>query len=153
MLFFRNKKDSLNVASIELTLSNKELKQYMPELVKQAKDLNINPKRLEAVSTTSTETDYKFETKWRDSIIFLPGRIDTIRCIKYNDNFLIFEAYEIDSTVKSHIEVRDTIIQFVHRVPYKLWFIKFGTKGIRQDVLSKNPHTKIIYTEYIKLKT
>ncbi|WP_353739197.1 DUF6549 family protein, partial [Muribaculum intestinale] len=46
----------------------------------------------------------------------------------------------------------DTIKQIIHRVPKKFWFIKWGCKAIRQEVVSTNPHTKITYTEYIELK-
>ena len=46
----------------------------------------------------------------------------------------------------------DTIKQIVHRVPKKFLFIKYGTKGIKQEVVSKNPHTKIVFTEYRELK-
>jgi hypothetical protein len=49
------------------------------------------------------------------------------------------------------IAVRDTLVQFVHRVPRRFLFLKFGTKGVRQEVLSKNPYTEVVFTEYIKL--
>ena len=35
----------------------------------------------------------------------------------------------------------------------QLWlFFRWGTKAIRQEVVSSNPHTKIVYSEYIELK-
>ena len=30
-------------------------------------------------------------------------------------------------------------------------FFRFGTKGIRQEVWSSNPHTRLVYSEYIEL--
>ena len=47
---------------------------------------------------------------------------------------------------------RDTLVQVVHRVPRQWLFFKWGTKGIRQEIMSKNPHTEITYAEYIELK-
>lgn len=46
----------------------------------------------------------------------------------------------------------DTLHQIVHRVPRKFLFLRFGTKAIRQEIVSSNPHTKIVYSEYIELR-
>ena len=46
----------------------------------------------------------------------------------------------------------DTLHQIVHRVPRKFLFFRFGTKAIRQEIISSNPHTKIVYSEYIELR-
>ncbi|MFR4044610.1 MAG: DUF6549 family protein [Odoribacter splanchnicus] len=40
----------------------------------------------------------------------------------------------------------------MHRVPRRLWFIRWGTKAIRQEIISRNPYSRIAYTEYIELK-
>lgn len=37
------------------------------------------------------------------------------------------------------------------RVSQRFLFIRWGTKAIRQEVVSSNPHTRIVYTDYIKL--
>ena len=55
-------------------------------------------------------------------------------------------------TFSAKIESVDTLQQVVHRIPKKFLFIKWGTKAIRQEVVSSNPHSKIVYTEYIELK-
>ncbi len=54
--------------------------------------------------------------------------------------------------VNCKVQSVDTLIQVVHRVTRQFWFIKWGTKAIRQDIVSKNPHSQIVYTEYIELK-
>ena len=152
IIFYRTK-DSLSAASVrQLVLTNSEFKQHYADLISDAESLNLKVKQLESVSRTSTETIYKIETQWRDSIIFVDGLIDTIRCISYHDNYLTFDACEIDSMVYPNIQVLDTLVQFIHRVPKRFLFIKFGTKAIRQEILSKNPNTNITYTEYINLK-
>ena len=145
--------DSLSAASVAvLTLEMDEFKQHYSDLVKEANGLNLKVKRLEAASRTATKTVYKTITEWKDSIVVVGGSIDTIRCLDYSDAYLTFNACERSDTVTSHIEVRDTLVQFIHRVPRKCWFIKWGTKGIRQEVVSKNPNTQITYAEYINFK-
>lgn len=57
-----------------------------------------------------------------------------------------------NDSVACSIESVDTSIQVVHRVPKKNLFFRCGTKEIRQDIMSSNPHTKIVYTEYVQLE-
>jgi hypothetical protein len=150
---FYKTKDSLNVASVkQLELTNAEFKKYSSDLAAEAEKLKLKVKNIQSVSRTSTITLYDIEPEWRDSIIYRDGRIDTIRYVSYKDDYLSFYLCAEDSITKSKIEINDTIIQFVHRVPHKFWFFKWGTKAIRQDIFSKNPNTKINYTEYIVLK-
>ncbi|MCL2041942.1 MAG: hypothetical protein FWG84_07905 [Bacteroidales bacterium] len=98
------------------------------------------------------ETNFKFVTVWRDSICYLDGRVDTIRCMSYSDVWLDFDGCEVDGSVEAAIISRDTLVQFVHRVPRRFLGIPFGTKAIRQEVVTKNPYTEIMYTEFISLK-
>lgn len=148
--FYRTK-DSLSVASVEkLTLSNKEFSSYCKNLKEQVKALNLKVKRLQSVSQTATETKYSIKTVVKDSI--LPDRIDTIPCLSYHDNYLTFSGCIVDKKFSGFIESRDTLIQIVHRCPRKFWFIRWGTKAIRQEVISRNPYSRITYTEYIELK-
>ena len=48
------------------------------------------------------------------------------------------------------IESVDTLRQIVHRVPRRFLFIRFGTKAVRQEIVSSNPHTRIVYAEYVR---
>ena len=150
--FYRTK-DSLSAASVQvLTLSNAEFKRYNEDLVKEAQALKLQVKRLESASTTAMQTSKEFVTQWRDSIVYNDGRIDTVRCVEYSDEYMYFSGCAVDSGFLTSIFILDTLVQFVYRVPKKIWFIKFGVKAIRQEVVSKNPNTEIVFTEYIKLK-
>ena len=147
--------NNLSVASVErLTLKTKELEENKSELVEVCDDLRIKVKRLQSASTTVTQTRYEFKTIFKDSVIVRNGAVlDTIKCMNYVDSWLSFKGYTSDNVnFNVKIESRDTIVQFVHRVPRKFWFLKWGTKAIRQEVISKNPHSKITYSEYIELK-
>jgi hypothetical protein len=150
---FYKTKDSLNVASVkQLELTNAEFKKYNSDLVAEVEKLKLKVKNIQSVSRTSTITLYDIEPEWRDSIIYRDGRIDTIRCVSYEDDYLSFYLCEEDSVTKSKMLINDTIIQFVYTVPKQWLFFKWGVKAIRQDIFSKNPNTKINYTEYISLK-
>lgn len=148
--FYRTK-DSLSVASVErLSLSNREFKRYCDDLEKQVKDLDLKIKRLQSVSRTTTEARYEVKTVIRDSI--LPGRIDTLKCVDYQNDYLTFSGCVDQDRFSGTIESRDTLIQVVHRVPRRFWFIRWGTKAIRQEVTTRNPYSRITCTEYIELK-
>lgn len=148
---FYKTKDSLSAASVErLTLSNDEFREYCKDLEGQVKKLGLKVKRLQSVSQTATITEYPVKTIIRDSII--PGKTDTLRCINFQNAYLTLSGCFESSHFNGLVENRDTIIQVVHRVPHRFWFIRWGTKAIRQEVISRNPYSRITYTEYIELK-
>lgn len=146
--FYRTR-DSLSAAGVaRLTLSNREFSRYCGGLERTVSDLNIRVKRLQSVGQTATETQYVVNTVVRDSIT--PG--DTLRCIDYRDHYLTLAGCIEGDRFAGFVESRDTIVQVVHRVPRRFWFIRWGTKAIRQEVVCRNPYSRIRYTEYIELK-
>lgn len=147
--FYRTK-DSLSVASVErLTLTNREFRKYAGELKKTVEELNLKVKHLQSASQSATETKYLVKTEIRDSIIIRPGKTDTIN---YQDPYLTFSGSITGKQFSGLIQSQDTIIQLIHRVPRRFWFIRWGTKGIRQEIVNRNPYSRITYTEYIELK-
>lgn len=151
--FYRTK-DSLNVASVErLVLTNREFRKYAGELEKTVKELNLKVKHLQSVSQSATETKYLVQTEIRDSIIIRPGKDpDTLSRIDFQDPYLTFSGSITGKQFSGLIQSRDTIIQLIHRIPRRFWFIRWGTKAIRQEIVSRNPYSQIAYTEYIELK-
>jgi hypothetical protein len=89
-------RDSLSVASVErLTLSVGELKQYNGELLQTIEDLNIKARRVQSISRTAAETEYRVETVFKDSVIVSykdSVTLDTLRCVNYSDSWLRFTA-------------------------------------------------------------
>jgi len=157
-------KDSLSAASVEkLTLTKNELEKYNGKLAQTVKDLGIKVKNLQSVSQTVTATNYTATATVKDSIVPRIDRLsqaadeagktafDTLHCVKYSDAYLSFEGCSLNNELNFKIKSVDTLIQIVHRVPKRWLFFRYGTKAIRQEILSKNPHTNIIYTEYIEL--
>lgn len=142
-----------SAASVQrLELTNAELKAHYQKVCNVADELGVKVKRLKAASTTATNTEVKILTQVRDSIVYRNGALDSLKVIEWCDAWVKVNGELNGDNVALKVVSRDTIHQIVHRVPKKFLFFKWGTKAIRQEVVSSNPHTKITYTEYIELK-
>lgn len=141
-------------ASVQrLELSKSELEAYNGELTQRIEDLNIKLKRVQAATTTATQTNVEIKTIIKDTIIYRDTGMLVLPAIKWQDPWVNVDGIiKPDSTVDLSIQSVDTLFQVVHRVPKKFWFIKYGTKAIRQEITSSNPHTKIVYSEYIEME-
>lgn len=145
-----------SAASVQrLQLSHSELEDNYSQVCKVADDLRIKLKRMEAATTTQTKTDVEVETTVKDSVI---RRDDTLpplklQTIEWKDPWVSVTGELAGKTLKLNISSVDTLTQIVWRVPKRFWFIKYGTKAIRQEIVSSNPHTKIVYSEYIELES
>lgn len=143
-------KSAASVQRLELSCS--ELKGKYKEMCQTADELGIQVKRLKAASTTATETEVKVITQVRDSIVYRNGAVDTLKAFSWHDAWVNILGELKGRDVSLNVVSQDTLIQIVHRVPKKFLFFRWGTKAIRQEITSTNPHTKITYTEYIELK-
>lgn len=142
-----------NAASVQkLTLTYDELKKSYDDVCATAKDLGLQVKRLQSVSNTATETKVEVKVPIHDTIRIHDGVIDRLSTFYWQDPWTDVEGLIRNDSVELNIQSTDTLVQFVHRVPHKFWFFKWGCKAIRQDIVSKNPHTNIVYTNYIELK-
>lgn len=143
--------DSLNAARVDaLTMTVAEFRKGFSDMQGMLKEMNVKIKRLETVAITGTETSYYITAPVRDSLVFVPVP-DTLKTLRYSDNWITIDGYIKAREFIGKIESRDTLVQVVHRVPRRFLFFRYGTKGIRQEIMSKNPHTKINYSRYIKL--
>ncbi|MDR0659079.1 MAG: hypothetical protein LBG18_09165 [Mediterranea sp.] len=145
-------KDSLSAASVEkLTLTKNELEKYNGELIKTIKDLGIKINRLELVSKQVTQTRIEVAIPVRDTLIIEHSVPIPAKTFDWRDSWVSVSGMINRDTVSCKVASVDTLIQVVHRVPKKFWFLRWGTKAIRQEIISNNPHTQIVYTEYIEL--
>lgn len=146
-------KDSINVAGVErLRLTNNEFSRYNSALKSTIDDLKIKIGRLQSVSNTAIASNYNIVSAVKDTVVVYNNTIDSIRCIHHKDPYITFDGCIYNKQFTGTIETKDTIVQVIHRVPKQWWFFKWGTKAIRQEVLSKNPHSRIVFTEYIELE-
>lgn len=142
-------------ASVQaLTLSKSEVENHCADLMNTIKDLNLKVKRLQSASTTATKTELDVKPIIKDSIIYSDTSYLKVQAIQWQDPWVKIRGVIMpdDKEMDLHVESVDTLRQVIHRVPKKWWFFRWGTKAIRQEIVSSNPHTKIVYTEYIELK-
>lgn len=145
-----------SAASVQrLQLSHSELEDNYSQVCKVADDLRIKLKRMEAATTTQTKTEVEVEATFKDSVV---RRDDTLpplklQTIEWKDPWVSVTGELAGKNLKLNISSVDTLTQIVWRVPKRFWFIKYGTKAIRQEIVSSNPHTKIVYSEYIELES
>lgn len=152
-------KDSLNAAKVgvlELKLS--EFEKYRASDAELIKTLQTKNRELEAVTTAQMETITKLRGTVRDSIVYLPGDTTTIvlKCVDISDPwFLLKGCTTPDGEFTGTFVNRDSIL-VAATVQYKrfLGFL-WKTKKIKNreiDVISRNPHTKIMGVEYIEIE-
>lgn len=142
-----------SAASVQkLTLDYSELKENYAHVCQTADELGVKVKRLQAAAMTATQTEVKVVTQIRDSVVYRDGMLDSLKVLRWQDPWVTVAGEIRGDSAALDVVSCDTITQIVHRVPKKFWFIKWGTKAIRQEIVSSNPHTKITYTEYIELK-
>lgn len=141
-----------NAASVQkLVFTKSELEKHCQDLTQTVKDLGIKVKRLQSAATTVTKTEVEIQTVVRDSIVYRDRPVN-LKVINWKDPWISLDGILDGKNFSANIESVDTLSQVVHRIPKKFLFIKWGTKAIRQEVVSSNPHSKIVYTEYIELR-
>lgn len=118
--------------------------------------LGIRLRRVEAAGKNVTQTDLEVRAPLHDTIVIhrrdtLPI-IDTARGFRWQDPWVTVEGLLVGDSVACRVQSIDTLRQVVHRIPRKFLFIRWGTKALRQEIVSSNPHTRIIYAEYIRIE-
>lgn len=152
-------KDSLNavkVGGLELKLS--EFKKYRADDAALIKSLQTKNRDLQKVTTAQMETINELRANVRDSIVYLSGDTVTtvLRCVDIVEPY--FELHGCATPdgqfTGTHIN-RDSLL-IVETVQYKRWLgFLWKTKKIKNreiDVISRNPHTKIMGVEYIEIE-
>lgn len=152
-------KDSLNAAKVgvlELKLS--EFEKYRASDAELIKTLQTKNRELERVTTTQMETINELRATVRDSVVYLLSDTVTtvLRCVDIVEPY--FELHGCATPdgqfTGTHIN-RDSLL-IVETVQYKRWLgFLWKTKKIKNreiDVISRNPHTKIMGVEYIEIE-
>lgn len=152
-------KDSLNAAKVGvLELKLYEFEKYRASDAELIKTLQAKNRDLERVTTTQMETINELRATVRDSIVYLPGDTVTtvLRCVDIVEPY--FELHGCATPdgqfTGTHIN-RDSLL-IAETVQYKrFWGFLWKTKKIKNreiDVISRNPHTKIMGVEYIEIE-
>lgn len=152
-------KDSLNAAKVgvlELKLS--EFERYRASDAELIKTLQTKNRELEAVTTAQMETITELRGTVRDSIVYLPGDTTTtvLKCVDISDPWFSLKGCTTpDGEFSGTFINRDSIL-IAATVQYKrflgfLWKTN-KVKNREIDIISKNPHTKIMGVEYIEIE-
>ncbi len=140
------------VAVIEgLKLKDREIKQLLPQLYSEIRELKIRLKN--AQSVTKVVTEIKYVNK--DSIIYIPIT-DSIRRFEINEEWLKAEVtvtdfkYIAPGAFKINDIPNETLI--VAEGQYKGWWFWRKAVGVNVHIKHTNPYIKTIGGEYIDLK-
>lgn len=130
-----------------------ELRAADAERIRQ---LGVRLRRLEAAGKHITQSDLSLRAPLRDTLVV--QRRDTLpiaepaRHFRWQDPWVRVEGIVGRDSVECRVRSVDTLRQVVHRIPRRFLFIRWGTKALRQEIVSSNPHTHIVYTEYIRIE-
>lgn len=152
-------KDSLNAVTVGvLQLKVSEFEKYRADDAALIKTLQTKNRDLQNVTTAQLQTIKELRGTVRDSIVYLPGDTVTtvLRCVDIVEPY--FELHGCATPdgqfTGTHIN-RDSLL-IVETVQYKRWLgFLWKTKKIKNreiDVISRNPHTKIMGVEYIEIE-
>ena len=176
--YYRTRLDAsaASVARMQLTIS--ELRRERRHDTEQIRSLGLRLRRVESYATAATVTSVALTLPiTSDTATIMPqsqhdstllGREEreggeeqqgrqrqearaSSRRFTYTTPWLHIAGVLRGDTLNLDYQMVDTLRQVVHRVPRRFLFFRFGTKGIRQEVWSSNPHTRLVYSEYIEL--
>ena len=146
-----------------LRLRCAEFERLRAEEAEEVRQLGIRLRRLEASARTATAAQIEVRTPIRDSIVVrrdtlgaiapsVETHLDTLRTFRWSDPWVRIEGIVRRDSILCRIRSVDTLRQIVHRIPRRFLFIRWGTKALRQEIVSSNPHTRIVYAEYVRIE-
>lgn len=147
-------RDSLNAAKVgalELTLS--EYKRYRAADASTIKSLQAKNRDLTAITNAQMATIMELSAQPKDTIIIRDSVAIPAVAVRTGDAWYDFKGLLTDSGFTGTLAVRDSLL-LVETVKYKRCFF-FKTKKIKNrqlDVVSKNPHTKIVNIEHVVIE-
>lgn len=143
-----------------ITLKTSDLKRTPDSLLAvNRKELKIKNSRIMAAATTSTTTKVDVKVAIRPvphdtcsrslSGLYRPPDVSQV---SWSDPWITLRGDIEGDSMQVHIESRDTLQMVVHRVPKKFLFFRYGTKGVRMDVVGQNPYSRLSYPRIIMFK-
>lgn len=150
-------RDSLNAARVQsLELSVKEYEKYREEDAALIRELKGRNRDLATVNETQTETIIELRARPKDTVIVVRDSIMVPAvAVHCGDSWYDFDGVLTADEFSGNLTSRDSIL-VAESVQYKrflgfLWKTS-KVKNRRVDVVSRNPHTKIVDVEFVLLK-
>lgn len=147
ILFYRTELGESTASCRVLELRIGELKRLNAREKERLRRMELRLRDVESHATTAIETSIQREAILRDTVILH----DSVRSFLWRDEWVTIGGTIRGDSVMCNVRSIDTLRQTVSRIPRKIWFIRFGTKALQQQITSSNPHSQIVYTEYIKI--
>lgn len=151
---YRTKADE-SAASVQvLRLKVGEYEELRAADAERIRKLKIKLKRLESASKSVTKTAVDITVPLRDTVILRDTlRLhDTVRLFRWRDSWVTVDGVIDNHSVSCSVSSVDTLHQIIHRIPRRFLFFRYGTKAIRQEIVSSNPHTEVIYSEVVSFR-
>ena len=146
-----------------LQLRGREFERLRAGDAERIRQLGIRLRRVEAGATLVTATEIDVQVPLHDTIarsqfaefcdsgrLAADVRLVTVGPVRGREPWVTVEGRTRGDPADCRVESVDTLRQVVHRVPRRFLFIRFGTKAVRQEIVSSNPHTRIVYAEYVR---
>lgn len=139
-----------------LRLRTAEFRELRAADAERIRSLGIRLRRAEAAAKAVAATRIEARAPLRDTVILHRRDTlvvhDTVRLFRWRDTWVSVEGTLLDDSVHCRVESIDTLRQTVYRVPRRFLFFRWGTKALRQQISSTNPHTRIVATEYVRIE-
>lgn len=146
LIHYRTRLGEAAASAAVLELRCDEFRRLHAEDAERIRSLGLRLRRLESHSTVAAATQTEVVTVLHDTVTLR----DTLRRFEWSDGHVSAAGEIRGDSVSCRIESIDTLRQIVHRIPHRFLFIRYGTKALRQEIVSSNPHTTIICAEYIE---
>ena len=151
---YRTKADE-SAASVQvLRLKVGEYEELRAADAERIRKLKIKLKRLESASKSVTKTAVDITVPLRHTVILRDTlRLhDTVRLFRWRDSWVTVDGVIDNDSVSCSVSSVDTLHQIIHRIPRRFLFFRYGTKAIRQEIVSSNPHTEVVYSEVVSFR-
>lgn len=150
-------RDSLQAAkvqSLELTLA--EYKRFRVNDLALIEDLDLRVKDLSQINTAQARTILELRSTPRDTFVLVRDSIVIpALAVHCGDAYYDFDGLVTKEQFTGRVEVRDSLL-ITESVEYKrflgfLWRTR-RVKSRQMDIVSRNPHTKILDIEHIIIR-
>ena len=151
---YRTRSGAEAAATQALRLRCAEYEALHADDARRIRELGIRIRRLEAAAKLVAAQQFEARAPLHDTVVVrLRDTVrvhDTLRLFRWHDAWCTVEGAAGPDSVVCRVTCVDTLRQIVHRIPRKFLFIRWGTKALRQEIVPANPHTRIVYAEYVQ---
>lgn len=147
--------DSTKSASVVkgLQLSINDYEKYRKSDLETIKKLNLKIKNIEAISKSTLGVYAKIVSNLQDTLITRDSLLVEAKKVAMNDGYFDFNGVIVGDTLTADFNTEVKLDQaFYATYKWKFLWWKGPIKDVRQLIITDNPHVKLKYSEYIKIR-